>query len=249
MSCSGRSTERARRCSSIGPVPRFRSTTAITQRSLNRRYYPNMAGTRVSFLTLSLASALMAQRAFEADGKVIYEDAHGNRTNLGFGFNPVLTHDGRVSMIRGRSFGYGEQFDCEKSGNKNWVSVYNPTTKAERILFDRTIPFDGGKWNFCVFEQMQLSYDGSVLYLVSPVYATSGSLAIIHLASGSITFVPGVNFVYVIEAGPHRDELIYQLRIPLKAISHSGGKPIRIPGGNRPGIGAKRRWHFDVAKN
>jgi hypothetical protein len=185
-----------------------------------------MAGSRISFLILMLASGLMAQRAFEADGKVIYEDAHGNRTNLGIGFNPLLTHDGRVAMLRGRSFGYGEQFDCDKSESKNWVSVYNPTTKSERILFSRAVPFDGGRWKFCVFEQMQLSFDGSVLYLVSPVYATSGSLAIIHLASGSITFVPGVNFVYVIETGPHRDELIYQRRIYHK--SHEDG--LEYPG-------------------
>jgi hypothetical protein len=39
-----------------------------------------------------------------------------------------------------------------------------------------------------------------------------------------------------------------QVRIPLKPISHSGGKPITVPGGNRSGVGAKRRWHFDVAK-
>ena len=38
------------------------------------------------------------------------------------------------------------------------------------------------------------------------------------------------------------------VRIPLKAISHSGGKPITVPEGNRSGVGAKRRWHFDVAK-
>jgi hypothetical protein len=38
------------------------------------------------------------------------------------------------------------------------------------------------------------------------------------------------------------------LRIPLKAISDSRAKPITIPEGNRSGVGAKRRWHFDVAK-
>jgi hypothetical protein len=38
------------------------------------------------------------------------------------------------------------------------------------------------------------------------------------------------------------------MRIPLKAIGHSGGKPITVPGGNRSGVGAKRRWLFDVAK-
>ena len=39
------------------------------------------------------------------------------------------------------------------------------------------------------------------------------------------------------------------LRIPLKAISDSGAKPITIPEGNRSGVGAKRRWLFDVAKS
>jgi hypothetical protein len=38
------------------------------------------------------------------------------------------------------------------------------------------------------------------------------------------------------------------LRIPLKAIGHSRGKPITVPEGNRSGVGAKRRWHSDVAK-
>lgn len=169
-------------------------------------------------IVLLMASDLIAQRAFEASGKVFYEDAQRNRTNLGVGFSPVLTHDGRVALLRGRNFGYGEQFDCDKRETKNWVSIYNPATKTERILFDRTVPFEQGKWKFCVFEQMQLSHDGSVLYLVSSVYATSGSLAIINLARGSISYVPGANMVYVIEAGPHRDELIYQRRIWQKSI-------------------------------
>ena len=175
-----------------------------------------MAGASISVLTLLLASGLMAQRAFEASGVVIYEDAQGNRTNLGTGFNPILTHDGLVALLRGRSFGYGEEFDCARKESKNWVSVYDPATKKERVIFDRPVPFDGG--NFCVFEQMQLSYDGLVVYLVSPVYATSGSLAIIRLSSGAISYVPGVNFVYVIETGPHRDELIYQRRIWHKSL-------------------------------
>ncbi len=63
----------------------------------------------------------------------------------------------------------------------------------------------------------QLSHDESVLYLVSPVYATSGSLAVVSLTPGSTTFVPGVDFVYVIETGPHRDEIIYQRRIYRKS--------------------------------
>ena len=60
---------------------------------------------------------------------------------------------------------------------------------------------------------MQLSPDGSILYLVSPVSATSGSLAIIDMHSGSITEVGGVNEVYVIETGSHRGDLIYQRRM------------------------------------
>src|SRR5690349_17979334 len=47
--------------------------------------------------------------------------------------------------------------------------------------------------------------------------------------------------------GPTRREQ-EQMRIPVKAISDSGGKPITIPEGNRSGVGAKRRWLFDVAK-
>ncbi len=46
------------------------------------------------------------------------------------------------------------------------------------------------------------------LYLVSPVYATSGSMAISRFPQKTITYVPGVNFVYVIETGLHRAELI-----------------------------------------
>ncbi len=175
-----------------------------------------MAAARITILSLLMAWGLMAQRAFEVNGKVIFEDAQGNRTNLGIGFSPVLTHDGLVALLRGRSFGYGEQFDCDKRESRNWVSLYNPATRTEAILFDRTVPFDGA--NFCAFEQIQLSYDRSVLYLVSPVYATSGSLAIVNLARGSITYVPGVNLVYVIQTGPHRDDVIYQRRIWHKSV-------------------------------
>jgi uncharacterized protein (TIGR03435 family) len=52
----------------------------------------------------------------------------------------------------------------------------------------------------------------------------------------------------------HRDQKTFSVyaltvvRIPLKAITDSGGKAITIPEANRSGVGAKRRWHFDVAK-
>jgi hypothetical protein len=137
----------------------------------------------------------------------------------------VLTDDGGVALLRGRRFDDGEKFDCDHKETRNWVSVYNPKTKAEHVLFDRTIPFDGGQWKFCVFEQMQLSPGGSVLYLVSPVYATSGSLAIIHLRGGLISYVPGVNQVFVIETGPHRGELIYQRRMYRRISREQGEYP------------------------
>jgi hypothetical protein len=38
------------------------------------------------------------------------------------------------------------------------------------------------------------------------------------------------------------------VRIPLKAIGDSGGRPITIPDGTDQGVGAKRRWLFDFAK-
>jgi hypothetical protein len=62
---------------------------------------------------------------------------------------------------------------------------------------------------FCIFRQMQLSSDASTLYLVSPVYATSGSMAIVSLRQSSVTYVPGVELVHLIETGSHRGELIY----------------------------------------
>jgi hypothetical protein len=46
----------------------------------------------------------------------------------------------------------------------------------------------------------------------------------------------------------HAERIALELRIPLKAISDSGGKAITIPETNRSGVGAQRRWHFDVAK-
>ena len=86
---------------------------------------------------------------------------------------------------------------------------------------------------FCIFQQMQLSSDASTLYLISPVYATSGSMAIVSLRQGSVTYVRGVNLVYLIETGPHRDELIYWRRVdsangPRYPLVHASktGKPI-----------------------
>jgi hypothetical protein len=80
-------------------------------------------------LSVLFASGLMAQRAFEHNGSVVYEDPRGNRVDLGAGFSPVLTDDGGVALLRGRRFDYGEKFNCDHKETRNWVSVYNPKQK------------------------------------------------------------------------------------------------------------------------
>jgi hypothetical protein len=155
----------------------------------------------------------MAQRVFERDGNVVYQDAEKQKINLGKGLSPVLTADGKVALIRRRRFFYGDSFDCSHTDTKNWIALYDPTTRKEKTIFNRSLDYDRDGIRFCIFEQIQLSHDGSTLYLVSPVYATSGSLAIVNLARGAVTYVPGVNEVYVIETGPHRDELVYVRRV------------------------------------
>ncbi len=110
-----------------------------------------------------------------------------------------MTAEGKVALIRGRRFGYGDRFDCSQTESKNWIVIYDPVSKQEKTIFDRPLDYDLHESPlFCVFEQMQLSHDRSTLYLVSPVYATSGSLAIINLAQGSVIYVSGVDLVYVI---------------------------------------------------
>jgi hypothetical protein len=155
----------------------------------------------------------MAQRVFEKDGNVVYQDGEKQNINLGKGLSPILTADGKVALIRGRRFFYGSSFDCSHADTKNWIALYDPTTRREKTIFNRSLDYDRDGIRFCIFEQIQLSHDGATLYLVSPVYATSGSLAIANLARGAVPFVPGVNEVYVIETGPHRDELVYVRRV------------------------------------
>ena len=170
-------------------------------------------GRKLAVLVLLLAPGLLAQRAFEKGGHVIYEGRDGRRSDLGVGFSPVLTQRGEVALIRGRLFFYGDQFDCGRKEAKNWIAVWDPATKAERTLFDRALPFGLKEIRFCVFQRMQLSPDEGTLYLVSPVYATSGSLAIVRLGQGAVTYVPGVDDVYIIVNGPHRGELMCQRRV------------------------------------
>lgn len=171
------------------------------------------AALALAFLLLLSTRTTVAQQAFVDHGKVIYQGPAGSRVDLGPGFNPLLSADGRVVFIRGRKFDYGTAFDCTNRQTKNWVAAYDPVKRSERVLFDRALPFERDGIAYCVFNQMQLSLDGSTLYLVSPVYATSGSLAIVRLATGRVTYVGGVKLVYVIRSGSHAGELIYQRRM------------------------------------
>jgi hypothetical protein len=142
---------------------------------------------------VALAATTQAQRVFELGEKVVYEDARKQQTDLGAGFDPTPIADGEVVFVRGRRYGYGEEFDCTRPESKNWVAKYDPQTEKETKVFDRPIHYDGpASLGFCAFAQMQMSYEGSVLYLLASTYATSGNLAIIKLTSGSIAFVPGV---------------------------------------------------------
>jgi len=213
----------------LGPLWRSTQTKGAIdwklRKNLLKRLLLGLSTWCTVILSLFLPSSSPAQRTFEAGGRVIYEDAHGKPADLGIGFSPVLASDGRVALLRGREFRYGDDFDCADKQQRNWVAIYDPVARTENVLFDRIVPFDDGKRNSCIFQQMQMSHDGSVLYLVSPVYATSGSLAIISLRQGTITYVPGVNEVYVIEIGPHRDELIYVRRVYRKS-ADGGESPV-----------------------
>jgi hypothetical protein len=84
-----------------------------------------------SLIPILLAMPIAAQRAFEKGPEVVYEDSEGKQVNVGVGLSPQLTLDGKIALIRGHSFGYGEPFDCGKKDRKNWIVVYNPLTRSE----------------------------------------------------------------------------------------------------------------------
>jgi hypothetical protein len=168
---------------------------------------------KMAWLTLLVASSVSAQRVFERAGQVTYMDASGHEVDVGIGFRPVLMSDGKVAFLSGRFFHYGDKFDCAHKATRNWVSVFDPASRSERVLFDRALRFDRDI-DFCVFSQMQLSPDDSILYLVTNQWAaTSGSLAIIRLRDNRVTYVGCVNEVYVIESGANRGDLVYERRM------------------------------------
>jgi hypothetical protein len=162
---------------------------------------------------IQLPVSAIAQHAFEKNDNVIYEDAKKNETDLGRGFNPVLTADGKIAMIRGPRIEFGQKFDCNDPERKNWITSYDPSTKAENTVFDRAIPFTPG-FPSCSFYRLQLSPNSRTLYLLSQVAQTSGTMAVIRLPQGRVvSYEHGVTSLYMIEAGPHRGELIYRKRL------------------------------------
>jgi hypothetical protein len=175
-----------------------------------------------------LPTPVKAQRVFERGSSVIYIDSSGKQVSLGTGLSPQLKRDGKVALIRGRAFGYGDPFDCRQRDRKNWIAIYDPQTRSDRVLFDRALSFGLKGMAFCIFRQMQLSPDNSILYLVSPAYATAGSLAIVNLASGSVSYLLGVNSIFVIEEGAHQGELIYERRLLLPG-REPGGRSVYYP--------------------
>ena len=75
----------------------------------------------ILYILLSLsAPSLMAQRAFERNGDVIYQDASGKQTNLAHGSSPTL-NQGKVAMIRGLRVRYGD-VDCHSKEQRTGSS-------------------------------------------------------------------------------------------------------------------------------
>ncbi|HUA83118.1 MAG TPA: hypothetical protein VMB85_04620 [Bryobacteraceae bacterium] len=80
---------------------------------------------------LLFASSLWAQRVVERGNHVIYADSSGRETDAGIGFSPVLIRDGKVALLRGRKFGYGDDFNCAHRETKNRVAVFDPRTRSD----------------------------------------------------------------------------------------------------------------------
>ena len=98
--------------------------------SPNESIVPRPVNTLPNFETafFVLVTNLMAQRVLEKDGRVVYEDPENHQINLSSGLSPVLSVDGKVALIRGRRFFYGDLFDCSHTETKNSITVYDPTT-------------------------------------------------------------------------------------------------------------------------
>jgi len=166
---------------------------------------------------LFLLAQLRAPRAYLRGHDLILENAQGQLKSLGAGFNPVPISEDMFLLIRGAQMGYGEESSCESPGSKNRVVVYDIIANKESIIFDkprccRII----GLHATCVYEHADLSPSGSILYIVSPCYVTSGCLAVINLPTGIVRYVPGAMDVFVIRGGPREGDLIYMRRLDRK---------------------------------
>ena len=162
---------------------------------------------------LFLLAQLRAPRAYLRGHDLILENAQGQLKSLGAGFNPVPISEDMFLLIRGAQMGYGEESSCESPGSKNRVVVYDIIANKESTLFDK--PLSGriiGLHATCVYEHADLSPSGSILYIVSPCYVTSGCLAVINLPTGIVRYVPGAMDVFVIRGGPKAGDLIYMKR-------------------------------------
>jgi hypothetical protein len=156
-----------------------------------------------------LALSLLGQQVHEIKGRVIYEDAAKRETDLGLAHNSTLTSNGKVAMIRGDTRAHGE-IDCADPQVRNRIVLYDPLTRQETTVFDRTMEAYGQR--YCIFGHLELSHDVSTAYVYVLTAGTSGTIAIIELADGSIRYVHGIEAFFLIQTGPHRDELIYSKR-------------------------------------
>jgi hypothetical protein len=77
----------------------------------------------------------------------------------------------------------------------------------------------------CTFDGIAMSPDESTLYIVSPRYEDSGSMAIVQLKGTEMKIVPRINAVYVIENGFHIGELIYIKRMFIKVKGDANPHP------------------------
>lgn len=165
----------------------------------------------VAALLLCALSA-SAQRAFVEKGQVVHQDTIGKQTVIGPGFNPILRPDGSVIYVKGRRYEYGDKFDCAVPAKRNYIVRFDPVFGREEIIFDRPLLRVGDGFALCVYSQLQVSANGTEIYLIGLHYATSGSLAIVRLAGGDIRMFPGISEVRVVDSGPRLGDLIVHRR-------------------------------------
>ncbi len=165
-------------------------------------------------VVVASSCGLHGQSVYQQGDQVIYQDASNQETLLGRGHDPLPLPDGKILWIQGAKLNYGDRFACTNPKLKNTIALYDPVTHGKSILYDKPIVNDiVGPEDGCVFNQADLSPDGSSLYIVTPWAATSGMLTIINLRNGKVVSVAGVDDVYVIRGGSAEGGLIYTRRL------------------------------------